>query len=98
MLPITYLNPAKKYLKKLKEEPLKKAFYEAIQEIRLNPYSGGLKTGDLAGIYCYDVKYKGTSYELAYRIEENEDGELIVVILAGTRETFYEELKKYMKS
>lgn len=97
-MPVIYLNPAKKYLKKLKEEPLKNAFYKAIQEIRLNPYSGELKIGDLAGIYCYDIKYKGINYELAYRIEENKAGDLIVIILAGTRETFYEELKKYMKS
>jgi mRNA interferase RelE/StbE len=29
---------------------------------------------------------KGTGYEVAYRVEENEDGELVVVIMAGTRE------------
>lgn len=55
-MPVIYLNPARKYLKKLKEEPLKNAFYKAIQEIRLNPYSGELKIGDLASIYCYDIK------------------------------------------
>ncbi|WP_148411904.1 type II toxin-antitoxin system RelE/ParE family toxin [Murimonas intestini] len=37
-----------------------------------------------------------TSYEIAYRIYE-EDDKVVVVILAGTRENFYEELKRYMK-
>lgn len=32
MLPVTYLNPAKKSLKKLKEEPLKNAFYEELEK------------------------------------------------------------------
>lgn len=97
LLPVTYLNPAERYFKKLKEKPLKKRFLEKIQEIRLDPYIGELKTGDLAGIYCCDIKYKGINYELAYRLEENQDGELVVVIMAGTRETFYQELKRYIK-
>src|SRR5690625_4212628 len=97
MLPITYLNPAKRYFKKLKEKSLKRQFYEAIQQIRLNPYIGEPKTGDLAGLYTYNIHYGGTQYRLAYRISENENGEIIVVVLAGTRETFYQELKKYIK-
>jgi mRNA interferase RelE/StbE len=38
----------------------------------------------------------GINYEIAYAIyEENE--QLIVVLLAGTRENFYEQLKRYVK-
>lgn len=57
---------------------------------------GELKKGDLAGIYGYDVFYNKTNYEISYKIYE-EDGKIVVVILAGTRENFYEELKKYLK-
>jgi len=57
---------------------------------------GGLKTGDLSGIYGYDVYYNKTNYEIAYRVYE-EAGKIVVVILAGTRENFYDELKRYMK-
>ena len=92
MLPVTYLNPAKKYVKKLNEK-----FLDKINDIRLNPYIGELKSGDLAGIYCCDITYKGRNYELAYRLEENQRGEIVVVIMAGTRETFYQELKRYIK-
>ena len=51
---------------------------------------------DLAGIYGYDVKYKGINYEIAYVIK-NINGKKIIVLLAGTRENFYEELKRYIK-
>lgn len=97
MLPVVYLKPAEKYFKKLVEKPLKRLYLDAIHTIRANPYAGKLKAGDLAGIRGYDIYYQGTNYELAYRIEENEAGELIVVILAGTRENFYEQLKRYIK-
>jgi len=96
MYEIRFAGAAEKYLKKVKEKSLKKAFQEALEKISNDPYIGELKTGDLIGVYCLDVYYSKTNYELAYRIYE-EDGQMVVVILAGTRENFYEELKRYMK-
>ena len=64
----------------------------------MDPSIGSMKTGDLSGVYGYDVFYQGANYEIAYRIEENQNGEMVVVILAGTRENFYEDLKRYLKS
>lgn len=96
MYEIRFTGAAAKYLKKVKEKGLKKAFQEALGKISNDPYIGELKTGDLAGFYCYDVCYRKTNYELAYRIYD-EDGQMVVVILAGTRENFYDELKRYMK-
>lgn len=94
------LTPAAiSYIKKIKEKPLKKKILSAIEEISLNPYDiGEPKKGDLTGVYGYDVKYKGSNYEMAYSIKENEDGELVIIILIGTRERFYESLKAYIKS
>ncbi|MHB8280203.1 MAG: type II toxin-antitoxin system RelE/ParE family toxin [Candidatus Humimicrobiaceae bacterium] len=91
------LPPAAHFLKKIKEKPLKSAFQKAIDDILQNPYIGDLKTGDLSGVYCCDVFYNKTNYELAYTIIKEND-ETVVVILAGTRENFYDELKRYMKS
>lgn len=91
------LPPAARYLKKIKEKPLKAAFQKALDEIIKNPYAGEPKTGDLAGIFCCDIYYNKTNYELAYTIIE-EGNSTVVVILAGTRENFYEELKRYMKN
>ena len=96
MYEIRFTGAAERYLKKLREKGLKEAFQAAFEEISGDPYIGEFKTGDLAGVYCYDVYYSKTNYELAYRIYE-EDGQIVVVILAGTRENFYDELKRYMK-
>ena len=42
------------------------------------------------------AKYNKTNYELAYTVEY-EGEKIIVVVMAGTRENFYDELKRYMK-
>jgi len=87
---------AEKHFKKLKKKQLKIAYREALNKISADPYNAGeRKTGDLSGIYCRDVYYDKTNYEIAYRIYE-ENGKIVVIILAGTRENFYLELKRYM--
>ncbi len=90
------LPAAEQYLKKIREKQLKTAFQDTIDRIREDPYIGDPKSGDLSGTYCCDVYYNKTNYELAYTIVKR-DGETIVVILAGTRENFYDQLKRYMK-
>jgi len=89
------LPPAARYLKKLKEKTLKDKFQAVIDQLLLDPYFGDPKTGDLSGVYCCDIFHNKTNYELAYTIVE-ENGKTVVIILAGTRENFYEELKRYM--
>ena len=93
---VRFLPPAQKFLKKLKDKKLKALYREAIEAIREDPFIVDAKTGDLAGVYGYDIYYNKTNYELAYTIEV-VDGTVIVVIMAGTRENFYDELKRYMK-
>lgn len=96
MTKLIILPPAARYLKKLKEKPLRNKFQTVINQLLLDPYFGEPKTGDLSGVYCCDIFHNKNNYELAYTIiEENE--ETVVIILAGTRENFYEELKRYMK-
>lgn len=94
MAELRILPPAAKYLKKIKDKKLKDQYKNALESICNNPYIGVEKTGDLSGIFGYDIFYNKTNYELAYTIKE-EKGEIVVVILAGTRENFYEQLKRY---
>jgi len=89
MAQLRILPPAAKFLKKLKDKRLK-ALYQEDHTV------GEAKTGDLAGVFGYDIYYNKTNYELAYTVEYVED-KVIVVIMAGTRENFYNELKRYMK-
>jgi mRNA interferase RelE/StbE len=55
------------------------------------------KFGDLAGIYGYDIYHQGINYEIAYFIDYDEVG-ILVVVLAGTRKNFYNHLKGDMKA
>ena len=96
MYEIMFSSAAERYFKKIKEKPLKETYKNALLKISKDPYIGQPKSGDLSGIYGYDVKYQGISYELAYTIHE-ANGKKIVVLLAGTRENFYEQLKNYIK-
>jgi len=91
------LPGAARFLKKIKEKALKIKFQEAIDLICEDPNIGELKSGDLADIFCYDIIHARINYELAYTLIE-QDGETVVIILAGTRENFYEEVKRYIKS
>ena len=96
MAEVRFLPPAAKYLKKIKDKKLKTLYREAIDKISADHTVGEAKTGDLSGIYGYDIFYNKTNYELAYTVEYVGD-KIIVVVMAGTRENFYEQLKRYLK-
>ncbi|MCL2708004.1 MAG: type II toxin-antitoxin system RelE/ParE family toxin [Defluviitaleaceae bacterium] len=96
MFEVNYTKAAERYLKKINDKKLLEAFKTAIGKLIIDPYVGVLKTGDLRGIYGFDVRYGGVNYELAYRIYDKSN-RLIVVLLAGTRENFYDELKRLIK-
>lgn len=96
MTEVRFLPPAAKFLKKLKDKKLKALYREAIDRIRKDHTVGEVKKGDLSGVYGYDIFYNKTNYELAYTVEYVED-KIIVIIMAGTRENFYEQLKQYIK-
>lgn len=96
MTEVRFLPPAAKFLKKLKDKKLKALYREAIDKIREDHTVGEVKKGDLSGVYGYDIYYNKTNYELAYTVEYVED-KIIVVITAGTRENFYEQLKQYVR-
>lgn len=97
MTEVRFLPPAANFIKKLKDKKLKSLYQEAVDKICENHLVGEAKTGDLSGIYGYDIFYNKTNYELAYTVEY-VDNKVIVVIMAGTRENFYNELKRYMKN
>ena len=95
MTEVRFLPPAAKFLKKLKDKKLKTLFQQAVDKIAEDHTVGEAKAGDLDGIFCYDIYYNKTNYELAYMIEYY-DNKIVVVIMAGTRENFYDALKRYL--
>ena len=96
MTEVRFLPPAAKFIKKLKDKKLKLLYQEAVNKIRADYTVGEAKTGDLSGVYGYDIYYNKTNYELAYTVEYKGD-QVIVVIMAGARENFYDQLKQYMR-
>lgn len=97
MYNIRILPPAAKFFKKIKDKQLKKKFQDSIIKISNDYTIGEMKTGDLKGIYSLDIYYNKTNYELAYTVELINDT-VVVIIMAGTRENFYNELKNYLKN
>ena len=95
---VLLMPPAKRYLKKLKDKRLRQLFDEAIEVIREDPTAGQVKTGDLAGVYVYDVHYNKTEYRVAYMVDYKPDGSLSIIVMIGVHENFYEELKRYVKT
>lgn len=97
MTEIRFLPPAAKFIKKIKDKKLKLLYQNAVDKIQTDHTAGEAKTGDLSGVYGYDIYYNKTNYELAYTVEYSEN-KVIIVIMAGTRENFYDQLKQYMKT
>ena len=97
MTEVRFLPPAAKFIKKLKDKKLKLLYQKAIDKIREDHTVGEAKTVVLSGVYGYDVYYNKVNYELAYTVEYLEN-KIIVVIMAGTRENFYDQLKRYMRN
>lgn len=96
MYSIKYSTAAAKYIKKNKNQELKAELKKALCSIAENPLVGEAKMGDLQGIFGYDVYYDSVNYEIAYIVLEKEV--IITIIMVGTRENFYKELKRYIKS
>jgi mRNA interferase RelE/StbE len=83
-----------KYLKKIKDQKLKKLLVKTIfEDIPQSPKKGNPKRGDLAGILTWSLTYQGTQYRIAYTFENKK---LIVILLVGSHENFYTKLKELM--
>ena len=94
MYELVVLNTAARQLRKFDEQIRTRILYE-LEKITDNPYRGEILKGDLSTIYAYHSKIKGVEYRIAYQIKEQEI--VVVVLQIGTREKFYEELKKRLK-
>ena len=82
---------AKKVKKLAKAE--KSTLDEEIKEIVSNPEIGIEKKGDLRGIFVHKFKIKSSQYLLSYRFTETE----LELIMLGSHENYYRDLKKILK-
>ena len=93
---VKLMPPVERYIKKLKDKQLVKRFKEEIDIITNDPTVGQVKTGDLNGVYTRGFRYQKVDYRIAYRVRVADDGSLIIVIMIGVRENFYDDLKNYI--
>jgi mRNA-degrading endonuclease RelE of RelBE toxin-antitoxin system len=85
----TFIRKVKKFHKKEKEE-----LDKIIRLILKNPTIGQGKKGDLKDVFIYKFKIKNIQYLIAYRIKNG----CIELIMIGTHENYYRDLKTFLKS
>lgn len=93
-------SSTKKMEKILKQSKSKNKLLHAVltkrqQEIVDEPLIGTKLKGDLKEFRSLDFKFKGVDLRICYAYYE-DDGHIIFVY-AGTRENFYDEVKRYVK-
>lgn len=71
------------------------SFNEQVDLIVKDPISGSRLKGDLKGYYSWKWKYKGVVLRICYKYIESDNH--IYFVYFGTRENFYEEVKRYLK-
>ena len=62
MTEVRFLPPAAKFIKKLKDKKLKMLYQEAVDKIKEDHTVGEIKTGDLSGVYGYDIYYSNFAH------------------------------------
>ena len=78
-----------KKFKKLQKEQLD----HQIRKIIDDPSIGEEKKGDLKGIFVQKFKIENLQYLLAYRFQKD----LLELIMIGSHENYYRDLKSYLK-
>ena len=81
---------AKKLPKQAREEIIKQS-----QKLKENPYLGEKLSGSLHFLYSFHIKFENVNYRLAYTIDKSR--RQIIIHLIGSREGFYERLKRLLR-
>lgn len=84
-------NQAKKDIKRL-DKPVIKKLVSVLEEIAENPFLGEPLKGELSHLKKWKLIHFGVEYRIAYLIIE--DRVEVRVLQVGTRENFYNELKR----
>jgi len=86
---------AKQVLKKINDKKLLRKYQETMRDICESPYEGDQKVGDLSGLFTVGFRYVDGEHRIAYTVVEDEGTEpFVLILLVGTRQNFYEELKR----
>lgn len=92
MYTITSLSIVKRDIKRLDEMVKDKIKNEEFVKIEKDPYIGFPLSAEFKGLWSYHFSYLGTQYRIVYEIYPKE--KVVLVIMIGKREKFYEALKR----
>lgn len=81
------LKPVKRQSREFKER-----IYKETQNLAEAPFAHEQLKPPLSMCRSYHFKYKGTSFRIAYTIDQ-EEGKIIIVLI-GPREGFYDTLRR----
>ena len=74
------------------ESDIRHFVVDTIHKLAVNPTKGKPLKGALKKYRSFRCRFSGTEYRIIYRVDMG--GDLITIVLIGTRENIYKELKK----
>ena len=92
MFDIKSIKAVRRDLKKFPREVSSEIEEIHFKRICQNPFQAFELGYSFKGLRSYHFSHKGTEYRIVYELFKED--RLIVVIMIGTRETFYEKLRK----
>ena len=78
-----------------RQKALLESYTEQLEIVLQEPLVGSVLKGDLSGYYCWDWTFRGVSLRVVYKVFEGDKH--VIICYFGTRENFYEEVKRYLK-
>jgi len=84
-------NSVKKDIKKL-DKPVISKILDLLENLGQDPFRGTPLTGYFSNLLKLELLHKGIQYRIAYQV--NEKRIEIYILHVGTRENFYDELKR----
>ncbi len=92
MFDIKIIKAVGRDVKRLPKEVSREIEEKHFKRIRKNPFQAFELGYTFKGLRSYHFSHKGTEYRIVYELFEED--RLVVIIMIGPRETFYEKLRR----
>ncbi|MBT9160780.1 MAG: type II toxin-antitoxin system RelE family toxin [Dehalococcoidia bacterium] len=94
MYRIESIRAVKRDIRKLDKQLQRIIKEKYFADIEKDPFKAAPLSHEFKGLWSYHFKYKGTQYRIVYEIYPEE---IILVIMIGPREGFYQALRRRIK-
>ena len=95
MYKIQAMSAVKGDIRKLDKQLQKTIEEEHLADIEKDPFKAIPLSYEFKGLWSYHFSYKGTQYRTVYEIYPED--QIVLVIMIGTREGFYQALRRRLK-